>query len=62
MQLIAKLELFTAAGLFLYWILYFTAGVAPPNPPPGYFVFQNSFTFADLILAVLLARAATLLA
>ncbi len=60
-ELIAKLELFTAAGLFLYWILYFTAGVAPPLPPPGYFVFQNSFTFADLILAVLLARAATFL-
>ena len=58
---IAKLELFTAAGLFLYWVLYFTAGVAPPNPPPGYFVFQNSFTYADLILAVLLTRAATYL-
>jgi hypothetical protein len=39
--------------------LYFTVGVAPDNPPPGYFVFQNSFTFADLILALLLARAAT---
>jgi dihydroflavonol-4-reductase len=60
-ELIAKLELFTAAGLFLYWVLYFTAGVAPPNPPPGYFVFQNSFTYADLILAVLLTRAATYL-
>jgi dihydroflavonol-4-reductase len=57
-EFIAKLELYTAAGLFLYWVLYFTAGVAPPNPPPGYFVFQNSFTFADLILAVLLTRAA----
>jgi dihydroflavonol-4-reductase len=60
-KVIAKLELMTAAGLFLYWILYFTIGVAPDNPPPGYFVFQNSFTFADLILAVLLARAATFL-
>jgi nucleoside-diphosphate-sugar epimerase len=60
-QLIAKLQLLTAAGLFLYWILYFTVGVAPDNPPPGYFVFQNSFTFADLILALLLARAATYL-
>jgi hypothetical protein len=57
-QFIAKLELFTAVGLFLYWVLYFTAGAAPPEPPPGYFVFQDSFTYADLILAVLLARAA----
>jgi nucleoside-diphosphate-sugar epimerase len=60
-QLIARLQLLTAAGLFLYWILYFTVGVAPDNPPPGYFVFQNSFTFADLILALLLTRAATYL-
>jgi nucleoside-diphosphate-sugar epimerase len=61
MRLIARLEQLTAAGLFLYWILYFTVGVAPVNPPPGYFVFQNSFTFADLILAVLLTRAAAFL-
>jgi nucleoside-diphosphate-sugar epimerase len=60
-QVIAKLELLTAAGLFLYWILYFTVGMAPENPPRGYFVFQNTFTFADLILALLLLRAATLL-
>jgi hypothetical protein len=60
-QFIAKLELFTAVGLFLYWVLYFTAGAAPPEPPPGYFVFQDSFTYADLVLAVLLARAATYL-
>jgi hypothetical protein len=60
-RFIARLELLTAAGLFLYWILYFTVGVAPPNPPSGYFIFQNTFTVADLILAVLLVRAATLL-
>ena len=60
-RFIARLELCTAAGLFLYWILYFTIGVAPQFPPPGYFAFQHSFTFADLILAVLLARAATYL-
>jgi len=58
---IARLELLTAAGLLLYWILYFTVGVAPENPPPGYFVFQNSFTVADLLLALLLARAGTFL-
>src|SRR5215831_3240645 len=60
-RFIAKLQLITAAGLFLYWILYFTVGVAPERPPRGYFVFQNTFTFADLILAGLLIRAATLL-
>ena len=60
-RLIARLELLTAAGLILYWTLYFTVGVAPENPPAGYFVFQNTFTYADLILAVILIRAATLL-
>jgi nucleoside-diphosphate-sugar epimerase len=60
-RFIARLQLLTAAGLFLYWILYFTVGVAPANPPSGYFVFQNTFTVADLILAVLLVRAALLL-
>jgi hypothetical protein len=44
-----------------YWTLYFTVGVAPENPPAGYFVFKNSFTYADLILAVILIRAAILL-
>jgi len=60
-RLIARLELLTAAGLFLYWVLYFSVGVAPPNPPSGYFVFQKTFTVADLILGVLLVRAATFL-
>jgi hypothetical protein len=60
-RLIARLELLTAAGLIIYWILFFTVGVAPENPPSGYFVFQNTFTFADLILAVILICAATLL-
>ena len=40
--------------------LVFTVGVASENPPVGYFVFQNTFTYADLILAVF-TRAATLL-
>jgi dihydroflavonol-4-reductase len=60
-RFIAGLELLTAAGLFLYWILYFTIGVAPINPPSGYFVFQNTFTIADVILGAILVRAATLL-
>ena len=41
-RLIAGLELMTAAGLFLYWILYFTVGVAPENPPSGHFVCRRS--------------------
>lgn len=58
---IARLELMTAVGLLLYWLLYFTVGLAPENPPPGYFVFQNSFTASDIILALVLFRAGTYL-
>ena len=34
---------------------------APEVPPPGYFTYQNAFTYADLILAALLAKASGLL-
>ena len=60
-SVIARLELMTAAGLILYWLLYFTVGLAPDEPPPGYFVFQNTFTVSDVILALLLFRAGTFL-
>ena len=60
-RMIARLELMTAAGLLLYWLLFFTVGLAPENPPPGYFVFQNSFTVSDIILALVLLRAGTYL-
>jgi hypothetical protein len=32
--------------------LFFTVGLAPAIAPPGYFVFQHSFTFPDIILAL----------
>jgi hypothetical protein len=54
---IGKLELLTAGGLLLYWLLFFTVGLAPENPPPGYFVFQRSFTVSDIVLALVLITA-----
>lgn len=59
--LIAWLQRVTAVGLFLYWFAYFTIGIGPQDPPPGYYVFQNSFTYADLILAIMLMKSASLL-
>jgi hypothetical protein len=51
-------SLATAAGLLIYWPLFFTVGLAPPNPPAGYFVFQHSFTAPDIILALAFILAA----
>ena len=59
LKTIARLQLVTAAGLLVYWPLFFTVGLAPAAPPFGYFVFQHSFTVPDVILALALIRAGT---
>ena len=58
---IANLEILTAGGLIVYWLLFFTIGLAPENPPPGYFTFQHSFTVPDVILSAIFIGAAILL-
>jgi hypothetical protein len=37
--IIASLEIATAVGIAVFWLLFFTVGVAPTRPPPGYFAF-----------------------
>lgn len=61
LKAVGCVQLVTAGGLLLYWSLFFTIGLAPSVPPPGYFVFQHSFTFPDIILALALVRAGLLL-
>jgi len=48
------LAILTAAGLVLFWIGFFTIGLAPENPPTGYFVYEHSFPVPDITLAVML--------
>ena len=50
----------TAVGLVLFWIGFFTVGLAPDHPPPGYFVYEHSFPPPDNILAVVLLIGAVL--
>lgn len=52
-------QLGTAAGLLTYWPLFFTVGLAPENPPAGYYVFQHSFTVPDIIVAFGFIRTGT---
>jgi len=61
MTAIAILELLTAVGLILFWILFFTAGLAPKNPPKGYLEYEHSFPLPDGLLAVLLMVAGIML-
>jgi len=60
-RLIASLEIVTGVGLILFWIAFFTVGLAPEKAPPCYFAYENSFPLPDGILAVLLLAAGILL-
>lgn len=55
------LAILTGLGLLLFWIGFFTIGLAPENPPPGYFEYEHSFPLPDIILAVALVAAGILM-
>ena len=61
MTAIAVLELLTGVGLILFWIGFFTIGLAPKNPPKGYMEYEHSFPLPDGLLAVLLLAAGILI-
>ena len=60
-RLIASLQIVTAVGLILFWIAFFTVGMAPDKPPACYFAYEHSFPVPDCLLAVLLLAAGILL-
>ena len=60
-RLIPILEIFTAAGLILFWIAFFAVGLAPENPPQCYFAYEHSFPLPDICLALVLLTAGILL-
>jgi hypothetical protein len=51
----------TAMGILLFWVVFFTIGLGPQNPPPCYFVFEHSFPVADTVLAIALLISGILL-
>ena len=61
LKTIAILELLTGVGLILFWIGFFTIGLAPKNPPKGYMEYEHSFPLPDGLLAILLLAAGILL-
>jgi hypothetical protein len=60
-RLVAALEIATAGGFSLFWLAFFTVGLAPVNAPPCYFAYEHSFPLPDGFLAILLLVAGILL-
>lgn len=52
LETLAYLELATGVGLLLFWIAFFTMGLAPKDPAPGYMEFERAFPIPDGILAI----------
>ena len=59
LQIIAWLQLVTAAGLLAYWPLFYLVGFAPLDATTSYFVFQRSFPIPDITLALAFLRSGT---
>ena|SRR5215467_6203849 len=59
-KMIACFEIATGLGIAVFWILFFSVGLAPAHPPPGYFAFEHSFVFADSVLSLSLLVAGSL--
>ena len=53
-RLIASLEVVTSVGLILFWLAFYTVGLAPDKAPPCYYAYENSFPLPDTLLAILL--------
>ena len=58
---IAVLQLVMALGLILFWVGFFTVGMAPENPPPCYLAYEHSFPVPDIIMAIALILSSVLL-
>lgn len=59
-RLISSLEIVTAVGLILFWVAFFTVGLAPDNAPPCYLAYEHAFPLPDVLLAALLLAAGIL--
>ena len=61
LKTIAVLELLTGIGLILFWIGFFTIGLAPENPPQCYFAYEHSFPLPDILLSIAILASGILL-
>lgn len=52
LKTIAYLAIVTGIGILLFWIAFFTVGLAPENPPACYFAYEHSFPLPDTVLSI----------
>ncbi|MHB8085951.1 MAG: hypothetical protein ACYDHZ_08995, partial [Dehalococcoidia bacterium] len=60
-RLIASLEIVTGVGILLFWIAFFTVGMAPENAGPAYFAYEYNFVVPDILVILLLIVGGVLL-
>jgi hypothetical protein len=60
MKTISILQIITAVGLILFWLGFFTIGLAPEKAPECYFAYEHAFPLPDLLLAAALLAAGVL--
>lgn len=56
----ARAQLVTGFGIIVFWVLFFSGGLAPAHPPACYFTFEHAFPLPDTVLAIGLLIAGTL--
>ena len=49
---VARAQLATGFGIIVFWVLFFTVGLAPLKPPVCYFAFEHAFPLPDAVLAI----------
>jgi hypothetical protein len=47
-------QIATGIAILVFWLLFFTVGMAPAQPPPCYFAYEHAFPLPDSILAIAL--------
>ena len=60
-RLLAILEILTAAGIALYWVLFYSRGLSDENPSPCYLCYERAFPIPDAALATALLAAGVFL-
>ena len=60
-RLISALEIVTGAGIILFWLAFFLAGLLPEKPDACYFSYMLSTLVPSILLALLLILAGIVL-
>ncbi|MBM3149942.1 MAG: hypothetical protein FJZ88_07975, partial [Chloroflexi bacterium] len=60
MKTISILQIITGGFIILFWVAFFTVGLAPENPPQCYFAYEHAFPLPDTLLALLLIASGSL--